>query len=116
MDSSQVLSDRLLRIAEIDPDRHCVSDQLYGRFTYGQIAAQVDRVAFGLFQRGMRRGDIAILQLPNWVPFLVFHLALTHIGVITRLDPDYLSRERFEKSGRPDPRQGDYSALHVCRT
>ena len=87
MDSSQVLSDRLLRIAEIDPDRHCVSDQLYGRFTYGQIAAQVDRVAFGLFQRGMRRGDIAILQLPNWVPFLVFHLALTHIGVITAMIP-----------------------------
>ena len=87
MNRVQTLSERLCRIADTHPDRHCVSDRPYGRFTYGQIAEQIERVAFGLTQRGIGKGDMVIAQLPNWVPFLVFHLALTRIGAITALIP-----------------------------
>lgn len=98
MGDVQLLSDRLLRIAESDPDRHCVSDRPYGRFTYGQITEQVERIAFGLARRGMGKGDIVIVQLPNWVPFLVFHLALTRIGVVTALIPITFRENEVKKA------------------
>jgi cyclohexanecarboxylate-CoA ligase len=54
-----------------------------GRFTYGDVAGQVRRLAAALSSRGIGPGDIVILQLPNWAPFLVVHLALTVIGAVT---------------------------------
>ncbi|MCP4979885.1 MAG: AMP-binding protein [Gammaproteobacteria bacterium] len=77
------LSDRIFNIAERDPDREFVVDPVFGRFTYGEIADQVERLAFGLRSSGFEAGDSVIIQLPNWTPFLVFHLAITAINGIT---------------------------------
>jgi cyclohexanecarboxylate-CoA ligase len=87
MGEARLITDRLRQIAENDPERHCVSDGPYGRFTYGQIAEQVDRIAVGLAHQGIGKGDVVIVQLPNWVPFVVFHIALTRIGAITATIP-----------------------------
>ena len=76
-------SDRLFDIAERDTDRLLIVDPRFGRFTYGDVAGQVCRLAAALHQRGLGPGDIVILQLPNWAPFLIFHLALTAIGAVT---------------------------------
>jgi cyclohexanecarboxylate-CoA ligase len=76
-------SDRLFDIAERDTDRLLVVDPRFGRLTYGDVAGQVRRLAAALHQRGLEPGDIVILQLPNWAPFLIFHLALTAIGAVT---------------------------------
>ncbi len=78
-----LITDRLFEVARRDPDRELVVDPVFGRFTYSEIAQRVERLAFGL--RGLDLGpeDIVILQLPNWAPFVVFHLALTTIGAIT---------------------------------
>jgi len=89
-----VLTDRLFEIARRDPDRELVVDPAFGRFTYAQIAAQVERLAFGLRELGVGPGDIAVVELPNWMPFAVFHLALTAIGAITvNVPPIYRERE-----------------------
>lgn len=77
------ISDRLFDLALRHPDRELVYDPLYGRFSYGDIATQTERLAFGLRRLGIGSGDIVVLQLPNWLPFIVFHLALTAIGAIT---------------------------------
>lgn len=87
------ISDRLLEIAARDPGRELVVDPVYGRFTYGQVAEQVDRLAHGLRDLDFEPGDIVILQLPNWAPFLVIHLALTAIGAVTATIP-IVYRER----------------------
>lgn len=78
-----LISNRVFDIAERDPERELVFDPLYGRYTYADIADQVQRLACGLKQLGLGKGDCVILQLPNWTPFLVFHLAVTAIGGVT---------------------------------
>ena len=82
-----LLTDRLLEIAERDSERELVIDPVYGRLTYGTVAEQVERLAAGLRHHDIGPGDRVILQLPNWAPFLVFHLALTAIGAVTAAIP-----------------------------
>lgn len=79
----RLITDRLFEIAEKDCDRELIVDPVFGRFTYGDIAQQVERLAYGLRHYGIGPGDLVVLQLPNWTPFLTFHLALTAIGAVT---------------------------------
>lgn len=88
-----LISDRLFAIAKRDPDRELIVDDVFGRFTYAQIAEQVRRVACGLHELSIGPGDVVIIQLPNWTPFIVFHLALSTIGAITGNIP-FVYRER----------------------
>ena len=83
----RLVSDRLAEIAREDPQREFVFDPVFGRFSYAGVDAQVRRLAHGLVARGIGPGDVVILQLPNWVPFLTFHVALTAIGAVTALVP-----------------------------
>jgi len=83
----RLVSDRLADIAREDPHRELVFDPVFGRFSYADIDAQVRRLAHGLVARGIGPGDVVILQLPNWAPFLTFHIALTAIGAVTALVP-----------------------------
>lgn len=89
-----LITDRLREVACRAPDRELVVDPVFGRFTYGEIAQQMDRLAFGLRALGLGPGDIVVVELPNWVAFVVFHLALTAIGAVTvNLPPIYRERE-----------------------
>lgn len=90
---AQLITDRLSEIAEQDPGRELIVCPLYGRLTYGETAQQAERLACALRELGLGRGDIVILQLPNWAPFLIFHLALTLIGAVTATIP-IVFRER----------------------
>ncbi len=79
----RLITDRLFEIAERECDRELIFDPEFGRYTYGDVAGQVDRLAIGLRQHGFEPGDMVVIQLPNWAPFLIFHLALTRIGAVT---------------------------------
>jgi cyclohexanecarboxylate-CoA ligase len=78
-----LITDRLFEIARRDSGRELIIDPVFGRLTYGEVAGQAERLAFGLRHHGLGHGDLVILQLPNWAPFLVFHLALSAIGAVT---------------------------------
>lgn len=92
--TTTILSDRLFELARAHPDRELVVDPVSGRFTYGEIAAEVERLAFGLHELGLGPGDVGIVCLPNWAPFLVFHAALTALGAVTvNVPPIYRERE-----------------------
>lgn len=82
-----LISDRLYEIAADDPRRELAIDPVYGRLAYGKAAEQVDRLAAGLLRHDIGSGDIVVLQLPNWAPFLIFHLALSRIGAVTATIP-----------------------------
>ena len=89
-----ILSDRLFDIADREPERPLVFDPRVGRFSYGQVAKRVERLAIALRRHGLAPGDIALLQLPNWLEFIEFHLALTAIGAVTaNLPISYRQRE-----------------------
>ena len=72
----RLISDRLAGIAQEDPDRELIFDPVFGRFSYAAIEAQVRRLSCGLASYGIGPGDIVILQLPNWAPFITFHIVL----------------------------------------
>lgn len=88
------ITDRLVEIATRDPDRELAVDDLHGRLTYGQAVEKVERLAGSLRRLDIGPGSVVILQLPNWTPFLIFHLALTAVGAITATIPiTYRRRE-----------------------
>ena len=89
----RLITERLFDIAARDPEKDLIIDPIFGRFTYAQAAAQVRNLASGLSRNGFAAGDVVILQLPNWAPFIFLHLALTCIGAITGNIP-FVYRQR----------------------
>jgi acyl-CoA synthetase (AMP-forming)/AMP-acid ligase II len=89
-----VLAERLRELAHRHPDRELVTDSICGRLTYGEVAGQADRMAGWLQAQGIGPGDLAILELPNWAPFLPLHAALTGVGAVTvNIPPTFRERE-----------------------
>ena len=95
--SAMVISEQLFSLAAREGSRELIIDPVFGRVTYGEAAEQVERLAYGLRAHGISSGDIVIVQLPNWAPFLLFHIALSAIGAVTVTIP-IVYRER-ELSG-----------------
>ena len=76
-----------------DPEKLAIIDKK-SRYTYGELGRLVDRVAFGLLELGIGKGDVISIQLPNWNEFIILHYAATRIGAITNpLIPIYRDRE-----------------------
>jgi cyclohexanecarboxylate-CoA ligase len=50
--------------------------------TFRELFDAGQRLAVGLHRRGLRRGDTAAVQLPNWVEFVQVLAALSRLGVI----------------------------------
>ncbi|MDA0261613.1 MAG: AMP-binding protein, partial [Proteobacteria bacterium] len=90
---AMLISERLRAIAEHDANRELIIDPLFGRLRYGDAAEQVERLAAALRAHDLGHGDVVILQLPNWAPFLIFHIALSAIGAVTVTIP-IVYRER----------------------
>ena len=56
---------------------------MIARLSYAELATAADRIAFGLYVLGIRKGDIVSFQLPNRWEFLAIVLACIRIGAIT---------------------------------
>jgi long-chain acyl-CoA synthetase len=73
------------------------------RWTYGELAALVDRATAGLQRLGLRPGDKLGLCLPNTPYFVVFYYAALKTGaVVVNYNPLYVTRElrhQIEDSG-----------------
>lgn len=62
--------------------------------TFAQLCEEVDRCAGGLKSLGVEAGDVVSFQLPNWIEFVVVHLAASRIGAVSNpLIPIYRQRE-----------------------
>ena len=73
------------------------------RWTYGELAALVDRATAGLQRLGLQPGDKLGLCLPNTPYFVVFYYAALKTGaVVVNYNPLYVTRElrhQIEDSG-----------------
>ncbi len=54
---------------------------------YGELKDRVAALADGLWQLGLRRGDVVALQLPNELVFLVSYLAIAALGAVVQTLP-----------------------------
>jgi acyl-CoA synthetase (AMP-forming)/AMP-acid ligase II len=100
------LTSVVLRHAERLADEPALIDGVSGRaFTYGALAAGVERVAAGLAGRGFGRGDVLALHLPNLLEFpIALHGALRAGGVVSTASPLYTARELADHVRRARPR------------
>ena len=96
-DNAWLITEKFFDTATHHPERELVFDPRFGRFTYRDIKHQAETLAWAFLDRGFRAGDIIILQLPNWAPFIVFHLALSAFGAITVNVPILLRKKEISE-------------------
>jgi cyclohexanecarboxylate-CoA ligase len=90
---NKTILDYLNEAIEKCPNKVAIIDKK-SRYTYREIGKLVDRVALGLYELGLRKGDVISFQLPNWNEFVILHLAVTRLGAISNpLIPIYRDRE-----------------------
>ena len=64
------------------------------RLSYGELCERVDRIAAGLLERGVGKGDVVAFQLPNWWEFTALLYACNRIGAVANpLMPIFRQRE-----------------------
>ena len=79
--STDTFHDLLVRRVEENPDKVFATDGTRS-LTFRELFDAGQRLAVGLHRRGLRRGDTAAVQLPNWVEFIQVLTALSRLGVI----------------------------------
>jgi acyl-CoA synthetase (AMP-forming)/AMP-acid ligase II len=79
--STETFHDLLVRRVEETPDKVFATDGTRS-LTFRELFDAGQRLAVGLHRRGLRRGDTAAVQLPNWVEFIQVLTALSRLGVI----------------------------------
>ena len=79
--SADTFHDLLVRRVEESPDKVFATDGTRS-LTFRELFDAGQRLAVGLHRRGLRRGDTAAVQLPNWVEFIQVLTALSRLGVI----------------------------------
>jgi acyl-CoA synthetase (AMP-forming)/AMP-acid ligase II len=79
--STDTFHDLLVRRVEENPDKVFATDGTRS-LTFRELFDAGQRLAVGLHRHGLRRGDTAAVQLPNWVEFIQVLTALSRLGVI----------------------------------
>jgi len=96
------LADMLRESAENYGDRSAIFF-LGATVTYKQLWDMVRRLAKGLADLGLRKGDVCALMLPNSIQYVVSFYACQILGItVTALNPTYKSleiRHQLEDSG-----------------
>jgi cyclohexanecarboxylate-CoA ligase len=64
------------------------------RLTYAELGERVDKIAAGLLDCGIGKGDVVAFQLPNWWEFTALFYACNRIGAVANpLMPIFRQRE-----------------------
>ncbi|MCW2654218.1 MAG: hypothetical protein QOE41_1190 [Mycobacterium sp.] len=79
--STDTFHDLLVRRVRKNPDKVFATDGTRS-MTFRELLDAGQRLAVGLHRQGLRRGDTAAVQLPNWVEFIQALAALSRLGVV----------------------------------
>ncbi len=91
--SDETLADVFRRNALDFPDKVAYVDDR-SQVTWGEVWQISGEVASGLARRGVRRGDVVAVQLPNRLEFVFVLAAVVRLGaVFCQFPPDYRARE-----------------------
>jgi 2,3-dihydroxybenzoate-AMP ligase len=75
------LGDVFDRFADTFPNKEAVVDDRV-RLTGSAVRDRVNRLAVGLIQLGLEKGECVLLQLPNWAEYVIAYFAMQKIGVV----------------------------------
>jgi 2,3-dihydroxybenzoate-AMP ligase len=75
------IGDMLDKTADLYPRKEALVDDRV-RLSYSELRERVERLAIGLIELGIQKGDSVLLQLPNWAEFIYSYFALQKIGAI----------------------------------
>lgn len=95
----KLLLDHMERWAAEQPDAVAITgiNSMRGRtesISFGQLHRMARRIAIGLADLGVQKGEVISFQMPNWWEFAALHLACLHIGAITNpVMPIFRQRE-----------------------
>lgn len=91
--SDETLADVFRRNAADFPDKIAYIDD-HSQVTWGEVWQISGEVASGLARRGVQRGDVVAVQLPNRLEFVFVLAAVVRLGaVFCQFPPDYRARE-----------------------
>ena len=91
--TNKTLDAYLARAVDKVPEKEAVIEG-EKRVTYRELGQRVDRMALGLLELGIEKGDVVSFQLPSWLETVVIHHAVAKIGAITNpIIPIYRSKE-----------------------
>jgi len=98
-----------LRTAMTDPGRTAIvfdSERARaGSLTYGELASETERVARGLRELGVRRGDRVAALLPNVPEAIIALLAAASLGAIwSSCSPDFGARSVIDRFAQIEPK------------
>jgi cyclohexanecarboxylate-CoA ligase len=97
--AGRLVADYLDDAATRNPDAVAIVDTntmtgLGSTFTYRELQTYSKRIACGLAEIGVQRGDVVALQLPNWWHYAAIYTACVRIGaVLNPLMPIFRERE-----------------------
>lgn len=98
------LGDTFDRASDLYPDREALVGQ-GKRYTWSELRAVVDRMAYNLLEEGFKRGDTVLLQIPNWPEFVISYYALQKAGlVMVLLTVSHTAREIAHLANLTRPR------------
>ncbi|MFD8496538.1 AMP-binding protein [Amycolatopsis sp. NPDC059657] len=89
------IGDNFARTAAAFPGRDALVDRTTGRrWTYAELAAEVDALALGLHDVGIRKGDRVGIWAPNCAEWTFTQYATAKIGaILVNINPAYRSHE-----------------------
>lgn len=67
------------KATDLYPEKEGLVDDT-SRFKYRELREKVDKLAVSLISLGIKQGDFALLQIPNWNEFIISFFALQKVG------------------------------------
>jgi fatty-acyl-CoA synthase len=91
----ETIGENLRRMVAAFPDREALVDRGSGRrFSYRQLADEVDACALGLLERGIQSGDRVGIWAPNCAEWVFVQYATAEIGaILVNINPAYRTHE-----------------------
>ena len=80
--TGRTLWEMLERRVEATPDRNMLRDEHSRALTWSEFYGWTQRVAAGLLDLGIKRGDVVSWQLPTRMETIALSMALTRLGTV----------------------------------
>lgn len=99
------LAELIVDRAREQGERTALVDGVSGRqVTYAQLVDSVERTAAGLAGTGFRKGEVAVICVPNSPGFAVAFLAVARLGgVVTMMNPAFTAGEMVKQMDDAQP-------------